>query len=245
MGRVSTVLLAHGAWANASCWSRVILLIEKAGIAAIAVQMPLTALEDNVAAVRRAIALEPGPVLLAGHSYERLDGSVVAEVQNPRCRYEQARAVPWDELHRAFFSGYALWTYLTTPFLLDLPGVMVSEQEPWREDGQRWRVLWARFPASLVTHSAVQDFFFDEDLLLHRYDTFLGSAGDFHWAQLVSAHPEADDVWLPSRRRAYRRGPDHRPVSAPVMVSFDLADVRFTPAPNESRPPRGRNGAKP
>jgi hypothetical protein len=24
----------------------------------------------------------------------------------------------WDELHRAYFNGEALWTYLTAPFLL-------------------------------------------------------------------------------------------------------------------------------
>ena len=76
MAKLSTVLLVHGAWANASCWSKVIPLIEKVGLTAIAVQMPLTALEDDVAAVKRAIALEPGPVLLAGHSY----GGVVITV---------------------------------------------------------------------------------------------------------------------------------------------------------------------
>ena len=76
MAEVSTVLLVHGAWANASSWSKVIPLIENAGLAAIAVQMPLTALEDDVAAVRRAIALEAGPVLLAGHSY---GGVVITE----------------------------------------------------------------------------------------------------------------------------------------------------------------------
>ena len=76
MAKISTVLLVHGAWANASSWERVIPLIERAGLAAVAVQMPLTSLEDDVAAVRRAIALEPGPVLLAGHSY---GGVVITE----------------------------------------------------------------------------------------------------------------------------------------------------------------------
>lgn len=76
MGTAPTILLAHGAWANASCWSRVIPLLEQAGLAAIAVQMPLTALEDDVATVRRAIALVEGPVVLAGHSY---GGAVITE----------------------------------------------------------------------------------------------------------------------------------------------------------------------
>ena len=32
---------------------------------------------------------------------------------------------PWDPLHRAYFNGEALWTYLTTPFLLAMDGVRV------------------------------------------------------------------------------------------------------------------------
>jgi hypothetical protein len=34
---------------------------------------------------------------------------------------------PWDPLHRAYFNGEALWTYLTTPFLLAMDGVHVDE----------------------------------------------------------------------------------------------------------------------
>jgi hypothetical protein len=30
-------------------------------------------------------------------------------------------------LDRAYFNGYALWTYLTTPFLFALPGFGVDE----------------------------------------------------------------------------------------------------------------------
>ena len=38
----------------------------------------------------------------------------------------------WDPLHRAYFNGYALWTYLTTPFLLAMDGHEAGEIEPWR-----------------------------------------------------------------------------------------------------------------
>jgi hypothetical protein len=33
----------------------------------------------------------------------------------------------WDNLHLFYFSGYAMWTYLTTPFLLKLPNVRTEE----------------------------------------------------------------------------------------------------------------------
>jgi pimeloyl-ACP methyl ester carboxylesterase len=47
----------------------VIPLLEKAGHKVIAVQLPLHSLSDDVATVKRAIALVGGPTILVGHSY--------------------------------------------------------------------------------------------------------------------------------------------------------------------------------
>jgi pimeloyl-ACP methyl ester carboxylesterase len=63
------ILLVHGAWADGSSWSRVIPLLQAERLNATAVQLPLTSLDDDVATVKRAIALEDGPILLVGHSY--------------------------------------------------------------------------------------------------------------------------------------------------------------------------------
>jgi hypothetical protein len=50
---------------------------------------------------------------------EKLDGRVVAERTDPRESFAgHDLTTPWDPLQRAYFNGYALWTYLTTPFLL-------------------------------------------------------------------------------------------------------------------------------
>jgi hypothetical protein len=50
---------------------------------------------------------------------EKLDGTLVAERYAPRDSFAgHQMSTPWDPLHRAYFSGEALWTYLTTPFLL-------------------------------------------------------------------------------------------------------------------------------
>jgi pimeloyl-ACP methyl ester carboxylesterase len=76
MAKASGIVLVHGAWADGSSWSKVIPLLEVKGFRAIAVQLPLTSLADDVATVRRALALEPGPVLLVGHSY---GGVVITE----------------------------------------------------------------------------------------------------------------------------------------------------------------------
>jgi pimeloyl-ACP methyl ester carboxylesterase len=73
------VLLVHGAWADGSSWSKVIALLQAKGITAVAVQLPLVTLTGDVATVKRAIALQDGPVILAGHSY---GGAVITEAGN-------------------------------------------------------------------------------------------------------------------------------------------------------------------
>src|SRR5260221_10086235 len=70
------IVLVHGAWADGSSWARVIPLLEKAGLKAVAVQNPLTSLADDVAATKRAIARLDARVILVGHSY---GGAVISE----------------------------------------------------------------------------------------------------------------------------------------------------------------------
>ena len=73
------IVLVHGAWADGSCWSRVIALLQAKGFHVVAVQNPLTSLADDVAAAKRIIALQDGPVILVGHSYA---GVVITEAGN-------------------------------------------------------------------------------------------------------------------------------------------------------------------
>jgi pimeloyl-ACP methyl ester carboxylesterase len=74
-----TVVLVHGAFADGSSWKKVIPLLEAKGIKAIAVQNPLTSLQDDVAAARRIIDAQPGPVILVGHSW---GGTVITQAGN-------------------------------------------------------------------------------------------------------------------------------------------------------------------
>lgn len=131
-------------------------------------------------------------------------------------------------LHRAYFNGYALWTYLTSPFLLSMPGVEVVEVAPWNGDGQVLRRLRATFPKHLATHSDSQDFFFDSDLKLRRHDYDVDVSGGFGGAQLVDDYAEADGIRFPTKRRAYRRGADGRALTDVVMVAIDLSDIHFS-----------------
>lgn len=71
-----SVVLVHGAYADGSSRSEVIKRLQAAGITATAVQNPLTSLADDVAHTHRVLALQPGPVVLAGHSFA---GTVITQ----------------------------------------------------------------------------------------------------------------------------------------------------------------------
>jgi hypothetical protein len=159
---------------------------------------------------------------------EKLDGTIVAERYQPRDSFAgHQMSTPWDTLHRAYFNGEALWTYLTTPFLLAMDGVRVEETESWHQGSEKWRVLRAYFPGSIETHSQIQDFFFGEDLKLRRHDYAVNIAGGFAAAQLTSDYVTTQGISLPTKRRAYTRGPDRRPILEMLMVSIDMSEIRF------------------
>jgi hypothetical protein len=47
-----SVVLAHGAWADGSSWSKVIAALQKKGVTTIAAPLPLTSLSDDVTRAR-------------------------------------------------------------------------------------------------------------------------------------------------------------------------------------------------
>ncbi len=73
----TTVVLVHGAFADGSAWDKVIPLLQAKGLHVVAVQNPLTSLADDVAATRRVLDAQTGPVVLVGHSW---GGVVITEV---------------------------------------------------------------------------------------------------------------------------------------------------------------------
>jgi hypothetical protein len=159
---------------------------------------------------------------------EKLDGRVVSERFNPRESFTGHEfATPWDPLQRAYFNGYALWTLLTTPFLLALDGVSVHEIATVEDGGQSWRGLQARFPADIASHSAVQEFYFGADYLVRRHDYRVDVAGAFAAVQYLDDLIEADGIKLPSKRRAYRADAQGNVLRDQVMVAIDLSDVCF------------------
>ncbi|GAA0937817.1 alpha/beta hydrolase [Nonomuraea longicatena] len=71
-----TVVLVHGAFADASSWAGVIRGLQRDHYRVIAVANPLRGLHDDAAYVRNLLDTVKGPVILAGHSY---GGSVITQ----------------------------------------------------------------------------------------------------------------------------------------------------------------------
>ena len=63
------IVLVHGAFSDASSWSKVIPILERDGYPVTAVQIPLSSLSDDVAATKRVLDGQTGPVVLVGHSW--------------------------------------------------------------------------------------------------------------------------------------------------------------------------------
>ena len=73
---VKNILLIHGTFADGSGWEGVFRILNARGYHVTVVQNPCSSLEEDVAAVKRAMDRETGPCILVGHSY---GGSVITE----------------------------------------------------------------------------------------------------------------------------------------------------------------------
>jgi pimeloyl-ACP methyl ester carboxylesterase len=76
---VRNVVLVHGGFVDGSGWEGVYKALKTNGYSVAIVQNPTTSLADDVAATRRILAEQKGPVILVGHSY---GGVVVTEAGN-------------------------------------------------------------------------------------------------------------------------------------------------------------------
>lgn len=156
---------------------------------------------------------------------DTLNGVLVDERHDPRAAFAgHVRATKWDELHRLYFLGYGLWNYLTTPFLLAQPGFELEELAPHQEDGEDWRVLRVRFPATIPTHCDEQLFYFNAEGMLKRLDYQADIAGG-----VASHYPydpkTVDGIVFPTRRRVVQRKPEGPKLTGITGVYLDFLRI--------------------
>jgi len=74
-----TIVLVHGGFVDGSGWESIYKILKKDGYSVTIVQNPTISLADDVAATKRIVHAQNGPVLLVGHSY---GGAVITEAGN-------------------------------------------------------------------------------------------------------------------------------------------------------------------
>jgi hypothetical protein len=121
----------------------------------------------------------------------------------------------WDHLDMAYFCGYALWNYVTTPWLLTR---VATEELPGRR-------LRATFPPDIPTHSRTQTFHFGPDGLLARLDYTAEVFG--RWARAAHVcddHRRFGRIVAPTRRRVTPRAAG-RSLPGPTLVWLHVIDI--------------------
>jgi hypothetical protein len=154
------------------------------------------------------------------------DGNTVDSRTNPRSSYAgYNRYSAWDALQVGYFLSYAMWNYLTTPYLFTYPGVQTREVEPWDEDGETWRRLHVTFPDTIATHTAEQDFYYDSDAMLRRHDYTVDVNANAVVAHYADEYKTFDGLVFPTRRRVHRRNPDGTPDRSQTAITIDIYEI--------------------
>src|SRR5262249_22548436 len=80
-----TIVLVHGAWANASSWNRVTRRLQRQGYKVMALSNPLRGTKSDAAYIASILATIPDPIVLVAHTY---GGAVItnAATGNPNVK---------------------------------------------------------------------------------------------------------------------------------------------------------------
>ncbi len=161
-------------------------------------------------------------------SLESEAGKILETRVDPRSAFAaQSADSKWDKLHAGYFSSYALWGYLTTPFLYTYPAFDAREIDPWHENGERWRVLQVTFPDGYAADTRTQYIYFGEDGLVRRHLYTVDVLGGAQGANYASEYRAVGGVMLATRRRIIAYNEARQKVEEPMLVPIDLSEIQF------------------
>jgi hypothetical protein len=154
--------------------------------------------------------------------------AVVEERADPRVSFAGHDATSrWDTLQTGYFLGYALWNYLTEPFLLSYPGVEAHEIDPWEESGEIWRRLQVTFPSAVATHNPEQVFYFDDVGMQRRMDYAPEVNGNVPIAHYTDDPKTFDGIVAPTRHRVRPRRQDGTADMSVDSITIDVHHVDY------------------
>jgi len=157
---------------------------------------------------------------------QRRDGTVVATRDDPEASFQgHDKFIPWEDIHVAYFSGEALYTYCNTPFLCTYDGFSSEEIPPIQVDAETWRRLKVTFPDTVKSHTKTQIFCFGPDGLLRRHDYTVDVLGGAPGLNYASDYRDVDGIIFPTKRRVYAYEGDYELVKEPLLVKIDMAEI--------------------
>jgi hypothetical protein len=155
---------------------------------------------------------------------ETVGGELVQARETPRSTFADLRhKLWWDHLDILYFGAYAMWTYISTPFVFARGDYELAELDPWEEDGERWQRLAVRFPGHVHTHCREQVFYVAEDGLIRRHDYTAEPLGS--WAKAAHYcldYQSFDGLIVPTRRRVYPRKRSNLRRAHPTLVWIEV-----------------------
>jgi hypothetical protein len=156
-------------------------------------------------------------------------GRIVGSRDDPRSAFRgHTQQTPWDDMHLTYFSSYALWNYLTIPFLCTYPGFVTEELGPWEESGEQSRPLKVIVPESTASHSREQVAYFGPDGLLRRHEYTVDIMGGAARLNYAADYRNVDGIMVPTKRRVYAPDGNKPKILNPVLVAIDICDIAFS-----------------
>jgi len=164
---------------------------------------------------------EPSRVVI-----QRRDGELIDARDEPEGSFGGHQLeTPWDDIHLAYFTGEALWTYLNVPFLYSWPWFTTEEITPIEVDGETWRRLTVTFPEHVKSHTREQISCFGPDGLLRRHDFTIDILGGATGMLYATDSRNVDGIIIPTTRRGYAWQGDYQRIPEPLLVAIDMGEV--------------------
>jgi len=164
---------------------------------------------------------EPSRVVI-----QRRDGELIDARDEPEGSFGGHQLeTPWDDIHLAYFTGEALWTYLNVPFLYSWPGFTTEEITPIEVDGETWRRLTVTFPEHVKSHTREQISCFGPDGLLRRHDFTIDILGGATGMLYATDSRNVDGIIIPTTRRGYAWQGDYQRIPEPLLVAIDMGEI--------------------
>ena len=157
---------------------------------------------------------------------QRSDGTLTGARDDPERSFDGHQLeTPWDDIHLAYFTGEALWTYLNTPFLYTWPGFVTEEIAPIEAGGETWRRLKVTFPDHIKSHTRQQISCFGPDGLLRRHDFTINIVGGAPSMLCATDYRDTAGIIIPTTRRGYAWQGDYQLVPEPLLVAIDMGEI--------------------